>query len=121
MNITDYTGERYDFRNYNCWHHVRRVRGDAGLQTPAFDVTTPAAINAAFDAGHADPKGLQCVGAPQNFDAVLMAERHAGRLVWHAGVYFDGMVSHCDRAARQVKLETLSDLTTRYQRIEFWR
>lgn len=121
MNITEYTGTRYDFRNYNCWHHVSRVRADAGLETPVFDVATPAAINAAFDAGRADPKELRRADIPQNFDAVLMASRHAGRLIWHAGIYFDGMVSHCDRAARQVKLETLRDLTARYQRIEFWR
>lgn len=121
MNITDYTGRAYNFRRYNCWHHVRNVRADAGLETPKFDVISPAQIQAAFDDGHAAPKGLEQVFEPQNFDAVLMCQRVAGRLVWHAGVYYDGYVSHCELAARQVRLEPLSDLRLRFVEIEFWR
>lgn len=121
MNINDYTGRAYNFRRYNCWHHVRNVRRDAGLETPEFDVISPAQIQAAFDDGHSAPKGLEQVFAPQNFDAVLMAQKVAGRLVWHAGVYFDGFVSHCELAARQVRLEPLSDLKSRFSDIEFWR
>lgn len=121
MNITDYTGIPYNFRTYNCWHHVRAVRHDAGLDTPRFDVTTTAAINSAFDVGHIDPKGLTKVAQPNNFDAVLMGVRHAGRIVWHSGVYFDGFISHCELSARQVKLEALSEIQERYPLIEFWR
>lgn len=121
MNINDYTGRAYNFRRYNCWHHVRNVRADAGLDTPQFDVISPAQIQAAFDDGHAAPKGLEQVFAPKNFDAVLMCQRVAGRLVWHAGVYYDGYVSHCELAARQVRLEPLSDLKLRFVEIEFWR
>ena len=36
MNITDYTGRRYDFRRYNCWHHVRAVRAEAGVGRGGF-------------------------------------------------------------------------------------
>lgn len=121
MNINDYTGLPYNFRTRNCWHHVRNVRRDAGLETPEFDVISPAQIQAAFDDGHAYPKGLEQVFEPHNFDAVLMAQKVAGRLVWHAGVYFDGFVSHCELAARQVRLEPLSDLRSRFSEIEFWR
>lgn len=121
MNINDYTGRAYNFRRYNCWQHVREVRADAGLETPEFDVISPAQIQAAFDDGHAAPKGLEQVFEPKNFDAVLMCQKVAGRLVWHAGVYYEGFVSHCELAARQVKLEPLSDLKLRYQEIEFWR
>lgn len=121
MNINDYTGLPYNFRRRNCWHHVRNVRRDAGLETPEFDVISPAQIQAAFDDGHAAPKGLEQVFEPQNFDAVLMGAKVAGRLVWHAGVYYEGFVSHCELAARQVRLEPLSDLKLKYPEIEFWR
>lgn len=121
MSITDYTGLPYDFRRYNCWHHVRRVRGDVGLSTPTFDVTSPTTIASAFEAGHSDPKGLERATSPQNYDAVLLGTYHRGRVVWHAGVYYDGMVSHCELASRQVRLDRLDDLRDTYQEIEFWR
>lgn len=121
MNITEYTGLPYSFRHYNCWHHVRRVRADAGLETPEFDVISPAGINDAFEAAHKATKGLVRVYEPQNFDAVLMGKKVASRIVWHAGVYYDGWVSHCELAARQVRLESLYDLQNRFQEIEFWR
>lgn len=119
--INNYTGKPYNFRKYNCWHHVRAVRADAGLNTPEFDVTSPAAINSAFDAGHYDTKGLVKVKEPQNFDAVLLGAHLAGRIVWHAGVYYDGFVSHCELASRQVRLELLTEMKERYVEIEFWR
>lgn len=121
MNINAYTGKPYNFRTYNCWSHVRAVRKDAGLETPEFNVISPKDINTAFEDGHAAPKGLQQVFNPQNYDAVLLGTRTGGRIVWHAGVYFDGMVSHCALYARQVKLESLSDLKQVYREIEFWR
>lgn len=121
MNISSYTGRRYDFRNYNCWHHVRAVRADAGIKTPAFDVLTPVQINRAFDDGHSDSKGLVRVDSPENYDAVLMGVPHGSRVVWHAGVYFEGNVSHCDRHAKQVKLESLTDIKSKFSEIEFWR
>lgn len=121
MNINDYTGLPYNFRTRNCWHHVREVRADAGLETPEFNVISPRDINQAFDDGHAATKGLVQVFTPQNFDAVLMGCRTGGRIVWHAGVYYNGLVSHCAMYARQVRLEALSDLKQAYSEIEFWR
>lgn len=121
MNINDYTGLPYDFRRRNCWHHVRAVRADAGLQTPEFDVISPRQINDAFDAGHANTKGLVRVETPQNYDAVLMGRRLGKRIVWHAGVYFEGLVSHCALISKQVKLEPLTDLRQQYTEIEYWR
>lgn len=119
--INSFTGKPYNFRTYNCWTHVRAVRSAAGFTTPDFDVSAPTMINAAFDAGHDDSKGLTKHSAPQNFDAVLLGIRHAGRIVWHAGVYYDGMVSHCELASRQVRLEPLSEMKERFTEIEFWR
>lgn len=121
MNINDYTGLPYDFRKRNCWHHVINVRSDAGLYTPPFDVKSPAEAQEMFHSGQEQSKGLVCVREPQNYDAVLMGYQHGGRVVWHSGVYFDGCVSHCERAAKQVKLEALNDLVKRYPRIQFWR
>lgn len=121
MNINDYTGLPYNFRERNCWHHVANVRADAGLETPRFDVATPSAAGAMFAEGHRDSKGLVRVDAPQDFDAVLMGLRHGARIIWHSGVYYQGYVSHCEMAARMVKLETLADIRARFQEIEFWR
>lgn len=119
--ISRYTGLQYDFRTYNCWHHVRAVRKDAGLETPLFDVKSPAAIADAFEAGHADTKGLVRVQEPRNFDVVLMGIRRGKRTIWHAGVWFEGMISHCSLGSRQVRLESLSDLRDTYTEFEFWR
>lgn len=121
MSISSYTGLAYDFRRRNCWHHVRNVRNDVGIDTPEFNVLSPININDAFTDAHRYPKGLVQVELPSNYDAVLMGIRSAGRIVWHAGVYFDGMVSHCDRLSRQVRLDSLVDLKQQYSEIEFWR
>ena len=119
--ISSYTGIPYDFMTYNCWGHVRNVRSDAGLATPEFDCVSIEEISSTFESGHADSKGLTQVTEPHNFDAVLMATSKRGRLIWHSGVYCDGMVSHCDRWAKQVIMEPLSSLRRQYERIEFWR
>ena len=121
MNIASYTGLPYDFRRRNCWTHVQDVRRDAGLETPTFDVKYPTQIDEAFNAGHADPKGLTQVDAPENYDAVLMGLHHGNRIVWHAGVYYDSLISHCELSARQVRLEPLADIKERYPEIQFWR
>lgn len=121
MNINDYTGRPYNFRTYNCWHHVRAVRADAGLSTPRFDVATPSAAEAMFAEGHRNSRGLVRAGTPQDFDAVLMGARHGKRIIWHSGVYYQGYVSHCEMASKQAKLESLADIRARYSEIEFWR
>lgn len=121
MNINDYTGLPYDFRKRNCWHHVRNVRADAGIDTPEFDVCSPKLIDDAFDAGHSDSRGLISTKEPRNYDAVLMGRKLKGRVVWHAGVYYEGYVSHCSFGSRQVRLDRLEDLKETYTEIEFWR
>nr|DAQ12176.1 MAG TPA: hypothetical protein [Caudoviricetes sp.] len=50
-----------------------------------------------------------------------MGVTHGSRIVWHAGVFYDGNVSHCDRHAKQVKLESLTDIKSKFSEIEFWR
>ena len=119
--LAKYTGLAYDFVTRNCWHHVRSVRADAGLDTPEFDCSAIEVANSAFDAGHADSKGLAQVSEPRNFDVVLMSSNRAGRLMWHSGVYCDGMVSHCDRWAKQVIMEPLDSIKRKCKGVEFWR
>ena len=119
--LAKYTGLAYDFVTRNCWHHVRNVRADAGLDTPEFDCVDVGGISSTFEAGHSDSKGLAQAYEPRNFDAVLMASSKRGRLVWHSGVYCDGQVSHCDRWAKQVIMEPLSEIRRQYERVEFWR
>lgn len=119
--ISLYTGLPYDFRRYNCWHHVRAVRGDVGLPTPEFSVTSPVLANAEFETGRADPQGFAPYPTPNDYDIVLMGETTGDRVVWHAGVYYGGYISHCSRASRQVRLDSLADIKTEYERVEFWR
>ena len=76
MNINDYTGLPYNFKTRNCWHHVRAVRADEGIDTPAFDVATPSGADAMFAEGFRDSRGLARVDDPQDFDAVLMGAQH---------------------------------------------
>ena len=121
MNIHSYTGRPYDFRNYNCWDHVCAVRADAGIKTPEFDCASPASITDTFEHGREVRNGMIHITEPRNFDAVLMATNRGGRLLWHSGVYVDGMVSHCDRWAKQVRLQSLSEIRSEYERVEFWR
>lgn len=122
VDITSYTGIPYNFRTFNCWHLVRKIRDDAGLLTPRFDVVSPAAANEMFLSGqNKDSKGLSRVEVPQDFDAVLMGCRHGGRIIWHSGVYYNGYISHCERAAKMVKLESMTDIRKRYPEIQFWR
>ena len=119
--LAKYCGIAYDFQRYNCWHHVRRVRSDYGLQTPEFDCQCMLLENEAFENAHYDSKGMEQISNPENLCAVLMARKVKDRLVWHSGIYLDGVVSHCDRCARQVRIEPLKALEKVYERVEFWR
>lgn len=119
--LSKYTGLHYNFRLYNCWHHVRRVRADNKLQTPDFDCSSPDDADAVFDAAHNNTKGMVQITEPEPFCAVLIATERRNRIVWHSGVYLDGMVSHCDMVARQVRLDSLKSLQEKSVRIEFWR
>ena len=115
--LSEYTGLAYCFKTRNCWHHVINVRKDFGLETPEFDCTKPELSDSVFIQGHCDTKGMQQIDAPESLCAVLMLR--GGH--WHSGVYFDGMVSHCERVSRQVKLESLVDIKEKYPETEFWR
>ncbi len=115
-----YTGIQYRFHGYNCWDHVRRVRADFGLETPDFDCASPVKINQTFEESHKNSKGLKQIDSPDDLCAVLMATEKNGRTTWHSGVYMNGMVSHCDRYSKQVRLDTLMSIKEQVSRVEFW-
>lgn len=112
--LAKYTGLAYNYQTYNCWHHVRAVRRDAGIDTPEFDCRTPELI----EASRKQTKGMVKIENPEPYCAVLM---YTKREKWHAGVYLDGLISHCDRNARQVRIDTLKSINKIAERVEFWR
>lgn len=121
-NITEYTGKPYS-RKYACWDHVHAVRTDADLPTPRYDVQSDSVFEAQalFAKARDESTELQLTNTPQDYDVILMAARWNDRLMWHSGVYYKGLVSHCCNASKQVKLESLEDIKKRFCEVEFWR
>lgn len=119
--LAKYTGLPYDFNLYNCWDHVRRVRSDYNLTTPDFDCSSPDYADETFVSAHGNSKGLTQISDPEKLCAVLMMSTIRGKEVWHSGVFMGGMVSHCERAARQVRLDSLESIIDQCKRVEFWR
>ena len=118
--LTEYTGKAYNFLTYNCWDHVKAVRAKVGIDTPKFDCTSPNFINDTFIDAHDNSKGLTQSETPNDYCAVLMASKRGRRVLWHSGVYLNGMVSHCDRFSRQVRIDTLKSIIEKSERVEFW-
>lgn len=116
-----YTGIPYRFHGYNCWDHVRRVRSDFGLDTPRFDCASPDEEQAVFASREEDSKGMKQISEPSDLCAVLIGTERNKRIIWHSGVYMNGMVSHCDRYSKQVRLDTLRSIKEMAERVEFWR
>ncbi|TMM79835.1 hypothetical protein FGD18_23805, partial [Salmonella enterica subsp. enterica serovar Heidelberg] len=76
------------------------------------------AIESGGGDGRANGEGLGRAFHAQSFGRVLLGVKHRGGIVWHAGVYYEGMVSHCELASRQVRLDSLEDLKDTYSEIE---
>lgn len=119
--LTEYTGKAYNFLTYNCWHHVKAVRAKVGMTTPQFDCTSPSFINDTFINAHDNSKGLTQSETPSDYCAVLISSKRGMRVLWHSGVYLDGIVSHCDRFSRQVRTDTLKSIIEKSERVEFWQ
>ena len=120
--MIEYNGIAYSFRNYNCYDHVVRVRKDNGIKTKLFK---PRNIDTAFSVISAEMQkldhGLTKADTPENYDIVFVSKTISGRKVHHCGIYFDGLVSHCDRTAKQVRMEQLADFSATYEAPTFWR
>lgn len=112
MNISDFNGLAFNYKRYNCLHHVARVRRAAGLPMPY--ISTPehrADVNELIGQCKQSPDFEQ-VETPQNFDIVIIAGP-----IGHVGVYVDGMVSHCSAASRCVVLDRVDE----FKKLEFYR
>lgn len=122
MEITDYNGMAYSFRSYNCWDHAVAVRKDFGIKTKLF---APSNLESAFAVITAEMQkldhGLVSAETPQNFDVVIAGKMTSKRMVYHCGIYFNGMISHCDRYAKQVRMESLDDFKAGFEGVTFWR
>ena len=120
--ISSYTGKPYSFKRYNCWDHAVAVRKDNGIKTKAF---SPKSMSNAFKIITAEMQrldhGLTLVDAPQNYDVVIIKKACCEPAVYHCGVWFNGMVSHCSRDAGQVIMEPIQAFSAGYERVTFWR
>jgi hypothetical protein len=117
-----YVGKPYNFRRYNCYHHVSAVRKDFGIETKMFKART---LDDAFELITAQMStignGFALVDKPQNFDVVFVEKKHKGRKVYHCGVYHDGYVSHCCNIFGSVRHQELSEFKKGYTGVTFWR
>ena len=120
--MNEYNGIYYSFRNYNCYDHAVKVRKDKGIKTRLFK---PKNMDNAFKQITAEMQkldnGLTKTDDPQNYDIVMAMRIYSKRKVYHCGIYFNGMVSHCDRQAKQVRMQTLSEFSESYKEVTFWR
>jgi len=120
--LIQYIGLPYSFASFNCWDFVVKVRKDNGLPCEVF---RPKKLRDAFrlikDHIESEHAGFTKVDELQNFD-LLVCEKDMGKdSTFHCGIFFDGLIYHCDRAARQVTFNTLSDFSKPYKKVTFWR
>lgn len=120
--IESYTGKAYNFRRYNCWHHVVAVRADAGIKTKTFK---PRTMANAFRIITAEmqrlDQGMLRVDSPEDYDVIIAIVPNTDPLEYHCGIYHKGMVSHACRCARQVMLEPFDKFMANYEGAVFWR
>ncbi len=122
--INNYTGKRYGFLTYNCWHHVVNVRKDVGIKTKVYTVTSMAVgvIASKFNTERiSNQHGLTLITEPQNYDIIIFIRPVAGTDYYHAGIYYNNYISHCCNIRKQVVLEPLSEAVKLRRKIEFWR
>jgi hypothetical protein len=120
--LIEYIGIPYSFRDYNCWHHAVKVRLDNGIKTKSF---RPRNIGNAFKLITAQMQqldhGLTQADTPEDYDIVISSRGRSGMVEHHCGIYFEGSVSHCNRAKGQVVHEPLSVFLNDYGAVKFWR
>jgi len=120
--LIQYIGLPYSFSRFNCWDFVVIVRKDNGLKC---DVFRPKKLREAFnlimDHLHGDHAGLEKVKSLQNYD-IIMCEKEFGKdSTFHCGIFYNGLVYHCDRSKGQVTYDNLDDFSEPYKSVTFWR
>lgn len=124
VDINFYTGKRYGFMTYNCWQHVVAVRKAAGIKTKMYTVASMAAgvVASKFNTERTrNEHGLILVTEPKNFDIVIFKRPVAGIDYYHAGIWFNGWVSHSCNIAEQVIFEPLREAIKNRREVELWR
>lgn len=120
--MNQYIGLPYSFSKFNCWDFVVKVRNDNGLKCEVF---RPKKLRDAFSliSKHLrrEHAGLTEVKSLQDYD-IIMCEKMLGKFsTFHCGIYYQGLVYHCDRSKGQVSYDNLKDFTKPYKSYSFWR
>lgn len=124
IDINSYTGKPYGFMTYNCWHHVVAVRNAVGMKTKMYTAITmtASAISSKFNVERVkNEHGLILISKPRNYDIVIFKRPVARIDYYHAGIWFNGWVSHSCSIFKQVVFEPLKEATTIRTEVEFWR
>ena len=115
-------GKPYSFKDYNCWDYVREVRLENGIKTKKYSAGT---LDKAFEVITSEMQklgnGLTKVDSPVNFDIVIGHTDNGKRNLYHCGLFYDGMIVHCDRKMKQVVASTARDFYKAYDGVKFWR
>lgn len=124
IDINFYTGKPYGFMTYNCWQHVVTVRRAVGIKTKMYTVVSMAAgvVASKFNSERArNEHGLELVTHPKNYDIVIFIRPVAGIDYYHAGIWFNGWVSHSCNVAKQVIFQPLGEAIKNRREVELWR
>jgi len=104
--INELVGTPYDISSYHCWHLVKDLVPGA----PDFEVVAATYATSLKLCNESTYDNLHEVTSPIDGDILLLG-RNIDHL-YHAGVYFQGKVVHCDVPAVQVN--ELSDMRKLY-------
>ena len=107
---------------FNCWDFVVKVRKDNGIDCEVF---RPKKLREAFAiiSNHLESNrvGFKKVTELQNFDIIVCDKNMGKSSIFHCGIFFDGMVYHCDRGKGQVTFDSVDVFTKQYESVTFWR
>jgi len=109
---------------YNCWQHVVTVRRAVGIKTKMYTLVSMAAgvVASKFNTERTrNEHGLELVIHPKNYDIVIFIRPVAGTDYYHAGIWFDGWVSHSCNVAKQVIFQPLQEAVKNRREVELWR
>ena len=120
--IAKYIGIPYNWRRFNCWDYVVKVRKDNNIKTKMFK---PRTIANAFQVITAEMQkldhGLLRVDKPEDFDIVIAGLKKGERFEYHCGIFYGGDVSHCCSRFGSVINQSFNDFKNGYETISIWR
>lgn len=111
-------GTPYNFREFNCWDYVAKIRKDNGIKTKLFKPKNLAnAYHLITSQMQKLEHGLTLVTDKQDFDIVITKKGS----VYHCGLYYMGDVIHCSRNLKQVVKESFVNFVKPYESYTLWR